>query len=105
MQKGLFGSICETVVQFPGRNCPALRSASHCPYGHSTRVCRKSPASSADQAANDIVAMAKRIQNTLSSCDQIQNPTRGLFILSLQRVVDSMIAGALTEEAFEWLAK
>jgi hypothetical protein len=66
---------------------------------------RNLPGSSAEYVEDDIVATAKRIQNALSNSDQIHNGTRGLFILALQQVVDSFIAGVLTEEAFEWLAE
>ena len=66
---------------------------------------RNLPGSSAEHVEDDIVAMAKRIQNALANSDQFQSPVRGLFILSLQQVVDSFIAGSLTEEAFEWLSK
>ena len=37
--------------------------------------------------------------------EEIRNPPRGLFVLALQQVVDSLIAGVLTEEAFVWLAE
>jgi hypothetical protein len=43
------------------------------------------------------------IQNALSNCEEIQHAARGLFVLALQQVVDSFIAGLLTDEAFEWL--
>jgi hypothetical protein len=65
----------------------------------------KLPAPSTGQLEDDIVAMAKCIQNALANSGQFQNPVRGLFILSLQQVVDSLIAGALTEQAFEWLSE
>ena len=65
---------------------------------------RKLPGLSAEQLADNIVATAKRIQNTLLNSDQIHNAAPGLFILALQQVVDSFIAGVLTEKAFEWLA-
>jgi hypothetical protein len=68
-------------------------------------LCHKLPASSTEQLEDDIVAMAKLIQNVLSNSDQFQSSARGLFILSLQQLVDSFIAGALTEEAFEWLSE
>jgi hypothetical protein len=55
--------------------------------------------------SDNIVATAKRIQNALLNSDQIDNAAPGLFILALQQVVDSFIAGVLTEEAFEWLAE
>jgi hypothetical protein len=41
----------------------------------------------------------------VSDSDEIQRPARGLFVLALQQVVDLFIAGLLTEEGFEWLAK
>jgi hypothetical protein len=68
-------------------------------------LCYKLPASSNEQLEDEIVAMAKRIQNALANSEQFQNPVAGLFILSLQQVVDSLIAGALTEQAFEWLSE
>jgi len=68
-------------------------------------LCHKPASSSAEQVAHDIVATAKGIQNALSDSDEIQNPARGLFVLALQHVVDSLIAGLLSDEAFEWLAK
>jgi hypothetical protein len=68
-------------------------------------LCRNWEGPSAEQVTGEIVAMANCIQNVLSNSDQIQSPARGLFILSLQHVVDSFIAGALTEEAFEWVAE
>lgn len=68
-------------------------------------LCHKLPASSTEQLEDDIVAMAKRIQNALANSDQFHNPVRGLFILSLQQLVDSLIASALTKEAFEWLSE
>jgi hypothetical protein len=67
-------------------------------------LCRKSANSSADQVAHDIVTTANTIQNALASFEEIQHPARGLFVLALQQVVDSFIAGLLTDEAFEWLA-
>jgi hypothetical protein len=67
-------------------------------------LCRKSP-SSVEQVSDEIVATGEIIQNALSNCDEIQHPARGLFVLALQQVVDSFIAGLLTNEAFEWLAE
>jgi hypothetical protein len=65
-------------------------------------LCRKAANSSAEQVAHDIVYTAQAIQNVLSDSDEIQHPARGLFVLALQQVVDSFIAGLLTDEAFEW---
>jgi len=65
---------------------------------------RKLPGLSAEQVADNIVATAKRIQNALLNSDQIDNAAPGLFTLAPQQVIDSFIAGVLTEEAFEWLA-
>lgn len=64
------------------------------------------PGSSADQVAADIVATAMIIRNALvAASDEIRHPPRGLFVLALQQVVDSWIAGLITEEAFEWLSE
>jgi len=68
-------------------------------------ICRKSPPSCTEQVPDDILATAKIIQNALSNADEIHNPSRGPFVLALQQVVDSFIAGLLTDEAFEWLAE
>jgi len=68
-------------------------------------LCCKSPGSNRERVSDEIVAAAKRIQKALSDSVEIPNPTRGLFVLALQQVVDSFIAGLLTEEAFEWLAE
>ena len=65
----------------------------------------KLPGLSAEQVADNIVTTAKRIQNALLNSDQIHNAAPGLFILALQQVVDSFIAGLLTDEAFKWLAE
>jgi hypothetical protein len=66
-------------------------------------LCRKPANSSAEQVSRDIVSTAKAIQNALSESNEIEHPARGLFVLALQQVVDSFIAGLLTDEAFEWL--
>jgi hypothetical protein len=68
-------------------------------------VCRKSPSSSTERVSNEMVATALVIQNVLAASDEIRSPARGLFVLALQQVVDSFIAGLLTDEAFEWLAE
>ena len=68
-------------------------------------LCRKSPSSSAEQVSIDVVATAQIIRNALSNSDEIHDPLRGLFVLALKQVVDSFIAGLLTDEAFEWLAE
>jgi hypothetical protein len=67
-------------------------------------LCRKPANSSAEQVSRDIIATAKDIQNALSESGEIKHPARGLFVLALQQVVDSVIAGLLRDEAFEWLA-
>jgi len=67
-------------------------------------LCRKSPGSSAQQVCEEIIITARLIQNALSNWKEIQHPARGLFVLALQQVVDSFIAGLLTDKAFEWLA-
>lgn len=67
-------------------------------------LCRKS-GSSIEQVSEQIVATAQIIQNALANSEEIHSPARGLFVLALQQVVDSFIAGLLTEEAFEWLAE
>jgi len=59
--------------------------------------------SSAEQVARDIVSTAQAIQNALSDSDEIEHPARGIFVLAMQQVVDSFIAGLLTDKAFEWL--
>jgi hypothetical protein len=68
-------------------------------------LCRMPANSSAEQVAYDIIATARNIQNALSDSTDIQHPARGLFVLALQHVVDSFIAGLLTDEAFKWLAE
>ncbi len=68
-------------------------------------LCRKSPSSSTEQVLDDIVATAELIRTFLMRGEEIRNPPRGLFVLALQQVVDSFLAGVLTEEAFEWLAE
>jgi hypothetical protein len=66
---------------------------------------RKPRGSSAEQVAEEIIVTAKQIQNAFAEkSGKIQHPVRGLFVLALQQVVDSFIAGLLTDEAFEWLA-
>jgi hypothetical protein len=35
----------------------------------------------------------------LARCQEIKNPTRGVFVLALQQVVDSFIACLLSDEA------
>jgi hypothetical protein len=61
--------------------------------------------SGAEQVSRDIVLIAQAIRTAHSESDGIGSPARGLFILALQQVVDSFIAGLLTDEAFEWLAQ
>lgn len=63
------------------------------------------PGSGAEQVSGEIVAIAQAIRTALSQSDEIGSPARGLFVLALQQVVDSFIAGPLTDEAFDWLAQ
>ena len=63
------------------------------------------PGSSAEQVSDQIIVIGQAIQNALSEADGIGSPPRGLFALALQQVVDSFLAGLLTDEAFEWLAQ
>jgi len=67
-------------------------------------LCRM-PGSSAELVAKDVIVIAKEIQNALADSEKIRHPPRGLFVLALQQVVDSWIAGLITEEAFQWLAE
>jgi hypothetical protein len=67
-------------------------------------LCLKSPGSSAEQLCDKIITTARVLQNALSNADDV-HPARGLFVLALQQVVDSFLAGLLTDEAFEWLAE
>jgi hypothetical protein len=63
------------------------------------------PGSSPEQVAIDVIVAAKTIQNALGGSDEIQHPPRGIFVLALQQVVDSFLAGLLTDDAFQWLSK
>jgi hypothetical protein len=54
---------------------------------------------------NEIVAVAIRIQAALAKADEITCSSRGLFVLGLQQIIDSYIAGLLTDGAVEWLAE
>jgi hypothetical protein len=65
---------------------------------------RRSKISSTQQASDDIVATAELIHHVIADSNEIRRPTRGLFVLALQQVVDFFIAGLLTDEAFEWMA-
>jgi hypothetical protein len=47
--------------------------------------------------------VAKRIRTALAKADEIPCSSRGLFVLGLQQIIDSFIAGLLTDEAVEWL--
>jgi hypothetical protein len=67
-------------------------------------LCRM-PGSSSELVAQEIIVLAKQIQYALADSKEIQHPPRGLFVLALQQVVDSWIAGLITNEAFEWLAE
>jgi hypothetical protein len=66
---------------------------------------RKPPDSSAETVFHEIITTARVIQNALSKSEEILHPARGIFVLALQHVVDSFIAGLLTDEAFKWLAE
>jgi hypothetical protein len=59
----------------------------------------RKPGSSADQVSDEIIATAQAIRGALSESDGIGSPARGLFVLALQQVVDSFVAGLLTDEA------
>lgn len=63
------------------------------------------PGSSPEHVSNEIIVTAQAIRNALSEADAIGSPPRGLFALALQQVVDSFLAGLLTDKAFEWLAQ
>jgi hypothetical protein len=65
----------------------------------------RQPGSSAERVTNEIIATAEAIRGALSEAEAIGSPARGLFVLALQQVVDSFMAGLLTDEAFEWLAQ
>jgi hypothetical protein len=67
-------------------------------------LCHKS-GSSIQQVSEEIVASAQTIQNALANAEETRYRSRGLFVLALQQVVDSFIAGLITDEAFEWLAE
>jgi hypothetical protein len=65
----------------------------------------RKPVSSAEQVSDEIIVIARAIQSALSESDSIGSPARGLFALALQQVLDSFLAGLLTDEAFRWLAQ
>ncbi len=46
-----------------------------------------------------------RIGAALAKTDEFTCSSRGLFVLGIPQVVDSFIAGPVTDEAVEWLAK
>ena len=66
---------------------------------------RNAPDGCSEHVSNEIVAVAIRVQAALAKADEIGCPSRGLFVLGLQQVVDSFIAGLLTDEAVERLAR
>ena len=66
---------------------------------------RKAPDGSSEHVSNKIVAVAIRIQAALAKADEITCSSRGLFVLGLQQIIDSYIAGLLTDGAVEWLAE
>jgi hypothetical protein len=63
------------------------------------------PGSCAEKVSNEIISTGRAIQDALSASDAIGSPARGLFVLALQQVVDSFLAGLLTDEAFVWLGQ
>lgn len=65
----------------------------------------RKPGSSAEQVSDEIIVLAQAIQSAPSESEAIGSLARGLFVLALQQVVDSFLAGLLTDEAFEWLAQ
>ena len=44
-------------------------------------------------------------KNAPRNADENRAPACGLFVLALQQIVDSVLAGLLSDEAFEWLAE
>jgi hypothetical protein len=58
-------------------------------------LCRKPAGPSVAQIADAIVGTSRHIQKALLESDEIQHPARDLFVLALQQVVDSFIAGLL----------
>lgn len=63
------------------------------------------PGMSVEQVGEEMIVIAKQVQNALAESKKIQHSPRGVFVLALQQVVDSWIAGLITEEPFEWLAE
>jgi len=61
------------------------------------------PGSCAERVSDEIISTARAIQDSLFASEAIGSPTRGLFVLALQQVADSFLAGLLTDEAFVWL--
>jgi len=66
---------------------------------------RNAPGCSTGHITREIVAVAMRIRAAMAKADEITCSSRGLFVLGLQQIVDSFIAGLLTDEAVEWLAE
>jgi hypothetical protein len=66
---------------------------------------RNAPGCSTGHITREIVAVAMRIRAAMAKADEITCSSRVLFVLGLQQIVDSFIAGLLTDEAVEWLAE
>ena len=66
---------------------------------------RNAPGCSTGHITREIVAVAMRIRAAMAKADEITCSSRSLFVLGLQQIVDSFIAGLLTDEAVEWLAE
>jgi len=66
---------------------------------------RNAPGCSTGDIPREIVAVAMRIRAATAKADEITCSSRSLFVLGLQQIVDSFIAGLLTDEAVEWLAE
>lgn len=60
----------------------------------------KLPALSAEELPDAIIALAEVVRTCLMQCEELENQPRGLFVLALQQVVDSFIAGLIADEAF-----
>ena len=63
------------------------------------------PDCSIEHASDEIVAVAMRIGAALAKTDEFTFSSRGLFVRGIPQVVNSFIAGLLTDEAVEWLAE
>jgi hypothetical protein len=63
------------------------------------------PGACAEKVSDEVISTARAIQDALSVSGAIGTPARGLFVLALQQVADSLLAGLLTDEAFVWLER